>query len=412
MDRRSFIKLTAISTSSAALASCGNPEHQLIRFVPDEDIVPGIATWKPSVCPGCTAGCGLTVRVMDADAEVVRNGQAGVVTIHAAKKLEGSPDHPVNRGGLCARGQAAIQITYHPDRITQPLRRSGERGDGRYEAVSWDDALAELVKRLDALQSAGNQKALAFLARPGDSVRTELVRQFLAAYGAPGMVAFDLFEDEVLRRANALSFGRPQLPTFDLANARYVINFGSDILGTWNSPVSQGRAYGDMRQGRRGVRGVVHAGRIADVADRRERRRVGAGHAGQRRRAGTRPGAGDRRQQAPARGRRRPGRRARRGVERRPRGLHAGRGAEDHGRRRASHRTDRARARGDEPGGGHHRRPAARADEWSLQRARGQRAERAPRQRRAARRSVFHAAAGGVQDLSPQGGSHGNRGRR
>ena len=151
MDRASFIKLTAITGTSAALASCGNPENQLIRFVPDEDIVPGIATWKPSVCPLCPSGCGLTVRVMDADADVVRNGQAGVMHIHAAKKLEGSPDHPVNRGGLCARGQAAIQVTYHPDRITQPLKRSGERGDGRYEAVSWDDALAELVGRLDAL---------------------------------------------------------------------------------------------------------------------------------------------------------------------------------------------------------------------------------------------------------------------
>ena len=256
MDRRSFIKLTAVTTSSAALASCGNPENQLIRFVPDEDIVPGIATWKPGVCTACTAGCGLTVRVMDADAEVVRNGQPGVVTIHAAKKLEGLPDHPVNRGGLCARGQAAIQITYHPDRITQPLRRSGERGDGRYEAISWEHAIAELVKRLDALQVAGNQQALALLSRGGISHRAVLVDQFLAAYGAPSAVSFDLFADDVLRRANGMSFGRPQLPTFDLANARYVINFGSDFLGTWNSPVSQGRAYGDMRQGRTGVRGV------------------------------------------------------------------------------------------------------------------------------------------------------------
>ncbi len=44
MDRRSFIKLTAVTGTSAALASCGNPENEIIRFVPDEDIVPGIAT--------------------------------------------------------------------------------------------------------------------------------------------------------------------------------------------------------------------------------------------------------------------------------------------------------------------------------------------------------------------------------
>ena len=49
MDRRSFIKLTAITGTSATLASCGNPENQLIRFVPDEDIVPGASVYKPSV---------------------------------------------------------------------------------------------------------------------------------------------------------------------------------------------------------------------------------------------------------------------------------------------------------------------------------------------------------------------------
>ena len=145
MDRRSFIKLTAISGTSAALASCGAPENEIIRFVPDEDIMPGIATIKPAVCTLCASGCGLTVRMMMADADVVRNGQAGLVRIHAAKKLEGHADHPVNHGGLCARGQAAIQVTYHPDRITQPLRRSGDRGQGKYDAISWDDAIAELV---------------------------------------------------------------------------------------------------------------------------------------------------------------------------------------------------------------------------------------------------------------------------
>ncbi len=236
MDRRSFIKLTAVSGTSAALASCGNLENHLIRFVPDEDIVPGVAVWKPSVCPLCSAGCGLTVRVMDADADVVRNGQTGVLRILAAKKLEGNPAHPINQGGLCARGQAAIQVTYHPDRITQPLKRAGNRGDGRYDAISWDVALAEVISRLDALEGAGNQKALAFVARHGAGHRAALVEQFLGRYGAPGPITYELFGDEVLRRANALSFGRDQLPTFDLPNARFVLAFGADFLGTWNSP--------------------------------------------------------------------------------------------------------------------------------------------------------------------------------
>jgi anaerobic selenocysteine-containing dehydrogenase len=254
MDRRSFIKLTAISGTSAALASCGSPENALIRFVPDEDIVPGQAVWKPSVCPLCAAGCGLTVRVMGAEADVVRGGQAGLVQILAAKKLEGSPMHPVNRGALCARGQASIQVTYHPDRITQPLKRDGDRGAGRYAAISWDDAIKELVSRLDALESAGMQKTLALLTSSRGH-RAALIDMFLASFGAPGAVTHDLFGDEVLRRANALSFGRDQLPTFDLPNARHVIAFGADFLGTWNSPVANAQNYGLMRQGRAGIRG-------------------------------------------------------------------------------------------------------------------------------------------------------------
>ena len=166
MDRRSFIKLTAVSGSTAALASCGNPDYPLIRFVPAEDIVPGQAIWKPSVCPLCPSGCGLTVRVMDADADVVRGGKAGVVQILAAKKLEGAPAHPVNGGALCARGQAAIQVTYHPDRLDRPKKRSGERGSGQHADISWDEAIKELTAQLEALVAANDQQSLAFLTRP------------------------------------------------------------------------------------------------------------------------------------------------------------------------------------------------------------------------------------------------------
>jgi menaquinone reductase, molybdopterin-binding-like subunit len=254
MDRRAFIKLTAISGTSAALASCGSPENTLIRFVPDEDIVPGQAVWKPSVCPSCASGCGLTVRVMDAEADVVRGGQAGIVQILAAKKLEGSPMYPVNRGALCARGQATIQVTYHPDRITQPLKRDGDRGSGRYAAISWDDAIKELVSRLDALTTAGTQKQLACLSNSRGH-RAALLDMFLSRFGAPAAVNYELFGEDVLRRANALSFGRDQLPTYDLANARHVIGFGADFLGTWNSPVANAQGYGHMRQGRSGIRG-------------------------------------------------------------------------------------------------------------------------------------------------------------
>src|SRR5580765_3818924 len=191
MDRRDFIKLTAITGTSATLASCGNPEHTLIRFVPDEDIVPGIAEWKPSVCPMCASGCGVSVRVMEADVETARNGQQGVVRMGVAKKLEGNSAHPVNEGGLCARGQASIQLTYHPDRITQPLKRSGTRGDGRFDMISWDQAMADLAARLDALDA--DRQSLACVTGGRPSHRQVLIDWFLAKFGAPGAIPFQLF---------------------------------------------------------------------------------------------------------------------------------------------------------------------------------------------------------------------------
>ena len=252
MDRRRFLKVTAITGTTAALAGCGNPENQIVRFIPDEEITPGIAVWKPSVCPLCAAGCGITARVMDGDAEVFRNGQPGVVRMGLVKKLEGDPAHPISKGRLCVRGQAAVQVTYHPDRLVAPMRRSGERGEARFEEVSWDQALATLMERLDGV--AATPANLAFLSRPRRGRRHQLVSEFLRRFGAPAPVSFEVFDDAVLRRANELSFGRYQLPTFDLARARYFVSFGADLLGTWNSPLAHSVAYGAMRQGRAGIK--------------------------------------------------------------------------------------------------------------------------------------------------------------
>src|SRR5690348_13122316 len=121
---------------------------------------------------------------MEGDAEVVRNGQLGVTKMGLAKKLEGDPQHPVNQGKLCTRGQAAAEITYHPDRIGHPLKRSGTRGDGKFEEISWDQALMELTAKLDALAAAGNQKSLSILARPQRGMRNTLFAEFANRFGA------------------------------------------------------------------------------------------------------------------------------------------------------------------------------------------------------------------------------------
>jgi anaerobic selenocysteine-containing dehydrogenase len=254
MERRDFIKISALSGVAATLEACRSPEKQLIRFVPEEELIPGIATWKPSVCTLCSAGCGLQVRVMQGDAEVVRHGQKGLIKMGLAKKLEGTPQHPVNRGKLCAHGQAGLQVLYHPDRITHPIKRTGPRGSGEFQPITWDEAAKELASQLTSLQASKSTNKLAFLARPQTGQRRELIERFLKAYGAPPAVWYQPFDEAVLRQANLLSFGHAAPPTFDLGRADYVISFGADFLGSWNSPVAQAIGYGEMRQGRPGRR--------------------------------------------------------------------------------------------------------------------------------------------------------------
>jgi len=255
LDRRNFIRLTAASGATATLAGCGNPENQLIRFIPEEPFYPGIATSKMSICPACSGGCGVQVRVMDGEAEVIRNGQQGIIQMGLARKLEGNPLHPVSQGKLCARGQAAIQLTYHPDRIRQPLKRTGTRGAAAFQPISWDEAMSDFVSKLSQINTSRKTDSLRLLTRPLRGQREVLISQFLKGLGAPPAVTFEVFDDRVLREANDRSFGYRQLPTFDLARSQYVLSFGADFLGTWNSPVAHSVAYGEMRQGRAGARG-------------------------------------------------------------------------------------------------------------------------------------------------------------
>src|SRR5690242_5172425 len=168
---------------------------------------------------------------MEGDAEVVRNGQLGVTKMGLAKKLEGDPQHPISQGKLCTRGQAAMEVTYHPDRVGHPLKRAGNRGDGKFEEIPWDQALTELVGKLDALASSNNQKSLAILTRPQRGMRNTLMAEFANRFGAPPPLAVEFFGNEVVRKANELSFGKHQLPTLDIGAARYVLSFGADFLG-------------------------------------------------------------------------------------------------------------------------------------------------------------------------------------
>lgn len=241
MERRTFLKLTGMSSASMALAGCQKSNEKLIPFLvaPEDGTVPGQAEDYASVCRQCPAGCGILVRVSEG----------------RAKKLEGNPLHPVNRGKLCARGQAALQDHYHPDRVRQPLQREGARGSGRFVAISWDQAITLLSERLAGLQAKGQTDHLALFTAPLTGSLATLVERFRNGYGCRQHLAWDWLNTEWLRRVSQRSFGVDSVPDYDLAEAQYLLVFGADFLETHLSPVRYAQGFGAMRQVRPTVRG-------------------------------------------------------------------------------------------------------------------------------------------------------------
>ena len=77
-----------------------------------------------------------------------------LVTVESgrATRVAGDPEHPFTRGFLCAKVNRYVERTYHHDRLLHPLRRVGQKGSGKFERISWDEALAEVAERLEAVR--------------------------------------------------------------------------------------------------------------------------------------------------------------------------------------------------------------------------------------------------------------------
>ena len=68
-------------------------------------------------------------------------------------KIEGDPECPVNKGAICVKAGASIDILNHPDRLKHPLKRAGARGAGKWEQVSWDEALDTIANKLSEINN-------------------------------------------------------------------------------------------------------------------------------------------------------------------------------------------------------------------------------------------------------------------
>ena len=254
MDRRDFFRILS-ATSAGALAGCGsNADRAIPLLVPEHEIVPGEEQWHPAVCAGCGAGCATIVRVMEGVRTVTRNGEEVRERIAAIKKIEGNPLDPVSGGRLCARGQAAVQSLYHPDRLRGPMKRTGPRGQAQFAAVSWDEAIGQAADALARVRGSDPTR-IVFVTGGGAGTRAQSIDRFMAALGAYNPMVSSIVDHAVERRAAETVFGWRGLPVYDLKNARYVLGVGADFLGGWASPVYYAGQFGDFRQGRPQIRG-------------------------------------------------------------------------------------------------------------------------------------------------------------
>ena len=118
----------------------------------DEEKIVRTTAW--SAGPGCHGGCGIKLHVKD-----------GKVV-----KVEGNENHPWSQGRACPRVLALTQYMYHADRIRYPLKRVGERGEGKWQRISWDEAYDTIEERLKDIRDKYGAESVLFCQGTGRDV--------------------------------------------------------------------------------------------------------------------------------------------------------------------------------------------------------------------------------------------------
>ncbi|MCH8109646.1 MAG: molybdopterin-dependent oxidoreductase [Chloroflexi bacterium] len=151
-----------------------------------------------------------------------------------AVKLLGDPDHPFTRGGLCAKVNHYIERVYSPDRVLYPMRRIGPKGEGKFERVSWDDALGDIAARLQGIIERDGPTAV----MPYSSMGTlgliqsgSIDRRFFARLGATQLERTICGSASSLGVAATLGSNTGMLSE-DIARSRFIILWGTNTVVT------------------------------------------------------------------------------------------------------------------------------------------------------------------------------------
>lgn len=213
LNRRSLLKW-GITCSGAVLLERGG-----VKLLAAKEIKQGLSVSPrtgrerkaiPSTCLHHGGGCGII----------------GFVEEGKLVKIQGNPKHPQNRGRLCGRGQAGINLFYDPERVLSPLKRIGTRGGGKWKEISWEEAYNEIVFRLRELQDKGKPEELFFYSEAVDRV-PGFTKRFLQAFGTPHHIG-DGFGDKSNKQiALGLTWGVGEAIS-DIAHSRYILNFGAN----------------------------------------------------------------------------------------------------------------------------------------------------------------------------------------
>ena len=190
---------------------CTLPGPNAKRNWPDREKYKG-TTKVPGMCQLCSTVCGIIGYVKDG----------------RLLKVEGNPNDPNSRGHLCARGHAALNHQYHPERLLYPLKRVGARGEGRWKRISWDEALDEIANRLREIRESGNPEDFAF--HQGRQRSKDAIKRFLDAFGTKTQLSHRALCSGNRRAANLTSLWESDWDLNDVEHSKYILNFGSNAF--------------------------------------------------------------------------------------------------------------------------------------------------------------------------------------